>query len=111
MRKTPIGKAVGRNVVWHNFFYCSRSYYALGQIYRDFHVTENRECSMAVVANRSFPILCLRLDIVEIFHPPYSPLVSAIVTWVFRNRQGKCYEIVTFDFGYPYVHPVLRSLN
>ena len=56
-RETPTGRAVGRNVVWHNFLCCSKICYALGQFYRDCHITENRECSMAVVANRIFPIL------------------------------------------------------
>ena len=49
-RKTPTGRAVGRNVVWHNILCCSRICYALEQIYRDFHVTENRRCSKAFMA-------------------------------------------------------------
>ncbi len=40
MRKTPTGRAVGRNVVWHNFLWCSKICYALGQFYRDCHLTE-----------------------------------------------------------------------
>ena len=36
----PTGRAVGRSMVWHNFHYCSKIYYALGQFYQDFHVTE-----------------------------------------------------------------------
>ena len=39
-RKTPTGRAVGRSMVWHNFHYCSKIYYALGQFYQDFYVTE-----------------------------------------------------------------------
>ena len=39
-RETPTGRAVGRSMVWHNFHYCSKIYYALGQFYQDFHVTE-----------------------------------------------------------------------
>lgn len=42
-RETPTGRAVGRNVVWRNFHYCSKIYYALGQFYQDFHVTEKSE--------------------------------------------------------------------
>ena len=71
-QETPTGRAVGRNLVWHNILYCSKNYYAMGQFYRDCHVKENRECSMAVIANRTFPILCLILGIMEIFHPPYT---------------------------------------
>lgn len=39
-RETPTGRAVGKNVVWHNFHCCSKICYALGQFYRDYHVTE-----------------------------------------------------------------------
>ena len=39
-RETPTGKAVGRNVVWHNFLCCSKICYALEQFCRDYHVTE-----------------------------------------------------------------------
>ena len=39
-RKTPTGRVVGRNVVWHNFFCCSKMCYAWGQFYRDCHVAE-----------------------------------------------------------------------
>jgi len=66
---------------------------------------------MAVVANRTSSILCFRLGIMEISHPPLYPLVSAVVTWMFWVRQGKYYKIVTFGFKYPYAHPVLRFLN
>ena len=41
------------------------------------------------------PIMCFCLGIKGIFHPLLHPLVSAIVTWMFRRRQGKCYKIVT----------------
>ena len=36
-------------------------------------VSKNRECSMAVVANKTFPILCFCLGITRTFHPPYTP--------------------------------------
>ena len=107
-RETPTGKAVGRNVVWHNFLCCSGICYASGQFYRNCRVSKNRECSMAVVANKTFPILCFCLGITRTFHPLLYPLVSAIVTWIFMGRQGEYYKIVTSDFGFgfgcPYVH-------
>ena len=40
MRKTPTGRAVGRNVGWHNFLCCSKMCYALGQFYGACHITE-----------------------------------------------------------------------
>ena len=82
-RETPTGKAVGRNVVWHNFLCCSGICYASGQFYRNCRVSKNRECSMAVVANKTFPILCFCLGITRTFHPPYTPLVRVIITWTF----------------------------
>ena len=39
-RETPTGKAVGRNVVWHNFLCCSKICYASGQFYLNCHMTE-----------------------------------------------------------------------
>lgn len=57
-----------------NFLCCSKICYALEQFCGDCHVTENRECSMAVVANRIFPILFFCLGITGIFHPPLHPL-------------------------------------
>ena len=47
-----------------------------------------------VITNRTSPILCFCLGIMRAFHPPYTPLLRAIVTWVFENRQGKCYNLV-----------------
>ena len=73
MRRTPTGRAVGRNVVWHNFLCCLGTCYAFGQVCRDCHITENRECSMAFVTNRTSSILCLFLGIRGISHPPYTP--------------------------------------
>jgi len=32
MRKTPTGKAVGRKMVWHNFFFNQESFYAINTI-------------------------------------------------------------------------------
>ena len=40
MRETPTGRAVGRNVVWHNFLCCSKICYALGYLYRNCPVKE-----------------------------------------------------------------------
>lgn len=51
---------------------------------------------MAAVANKTFPILCFCLGITRTFHPLLYPLVSAIVTWMFMGRQGKCDKIITF---------------
>ena len=42
---------------------------------------QNRECSMAVVANKTFPILCFCLGYYGDFSSPLHPLVRAIVTW------------------------------
>jgi len=39
-RKTPTSRAVGKNWVWHNILCCLEICYALGQFYRDCHVTE-----------------------------------------------------------------------
>ena len=76
---------------------------------------KNRECSMTVIVNRSFPILCFYLRYYGDFSSPLHPLVRAIVTWRLWDRQEKCYKIVTFDFRYPYVHRManfaLWSLN
>jgi hypothetical protein len=94
-RETPTGKAVGRNVVWHNFLCCSGICYASGQFYRNCRVSKNRECSMAVVANKTFPILCFCLGYYGDFSSPLHPLVGAIVTWIFMWRQGKCDKIIT----------------
>lgn len=41
--ETPTGRAVGRNVVWHNFLCCLGICYALEQIYRDCPVKEKSE--------------------------------------------------------------------
>lgn len=43
MRKTSTGRAVGRNVAWHNFSFSSEICYALGEFYRDCHITEKSE--------------------------------------------------------------------
>ena len=59
---------------------------------------QNRECSMAVVANKTFPILCFCLGYYGDFSSPLHPLVGAIVTWIFVGRQGKCDKIVTLKF-------------
>ena len=32
-RKTPTGRAVGKNVAWHNFSFSSEICYALGEFY------------------------------------------------------------------------------
>ena len=56
-RETPTGRAVGRNVVWHNFSCCSKICYALGLFYRNCHITEKSR--MLHFANKTFSILCL----------------------------------------------------
>ena len=56
----------------------------------------NRRCTIAHSSYETSPIMCFCLGIKGIFHPLLHPLVSAIVTWMFRRRQGKCYKIVTF---------------
>ena len=73
MRKTPTGRAVGRNVVWHNFLCCSKICYALGQFYRNCPVTKNRRCAIAHCSYGTSPIMCFCLGIKGIFHPPYTP--------------------------------------
>ena len=39
-QKTPTGKAVGRNLLWHNFLYCSDICYAFMRLYLFCHITE-----------------------------------------------------------------------
>ena len=70
MRKTPTGRAVGRNVIWHNFLCCSGICYALGQIYLNWSVTENRRCAIAHSSYGTSPIMCFCLGITRTFHPP-----------------------------------------
>lgn len=69
----PTGRAVGRSMVWHNFHYCSKIYYALGQFYQDFHVTENRRCTIAHSSYGTSPIMCFCLDITEQLIPLIPP--------------------------------------
>ena len=71
-RETPTGRAVGRNVVWHNFLCCFGICYAFARLYLFCRITENRRSSMAVVANRTPPIMCFCLDITRFFHPTYT---------------------------------------
>ena len=59
-----------------NFLCCSGICYASGQFYRNCRVSKNRECSMAAVANKTFPILCFCLGITRTFHPPYTPFAT-----------------------------------
>ncbi len=40
------------------------------------------------ISRETSPIMCFCLGITRVFHPPLYPLVSAIVTWAFENRQG-----------------------
>ena len=69
---------------------------------------------MAVVANKTFPILCFCLGITRTFHPSYTP-GECHCNMDVLGRQEKCYKIVTYDFRYPYVHRMaifsLRSLT
>ena len=94
-RETPTGRAVGKISAWHNFLCYSKICYALGHFYRNYPVTEKSRMFYGIDANRTSSILCFRLGIIEIFHPPYTPLVGAIVTWIFMWRQGKCDKIIT----------------
>ena len=73
MRETPTIRAVGRNMVWHNFSCCSDICYAFMRLYLFCRITENRRSSMTVVANRTPPIMCFCLDITSFFHPPIPP--------------------------------------
>lgn len=50
-QETPTGRAVGWNVVWHNFLCCSDICYTFARLYLFCRITENRKSSMAVVAN------------------------------------------------------------
>ena len=51
----PTGKAVGRNLLWHNFLYCSDICYAFMRLYLFCHITEKsrmlhdgcRHCNMS----------------------------------------------------------------
>ncbi len=98
-RKTPTGRAVGRNVVWHNILCCSKICYALGQYYRDCHVTEKSRMFHGVCRQQIIPDCVFVQVLRELFIPlVLYPLVSAIVTWMLCVRQGKYYKIVTFQF-------------
>ena len=72
-RKTPTGRAVGRNVVWHNFSCCSKICYALGHFYRNYPVTEKSRMFYGIDANRTSSILCFRLGITEQLIPLIPP--------------------------------------
>ena len=97
MRKTPTGRAVGRNVAWHNFLCCSKICYALGQFYRNPPVTEKSRMfhSDCCQENILDPVFLFRYY--ENFSSPLIPLVSAVVTWMFWCRQGKYRIIVVFE--------------
>ena len=73
-RETPTGRAVGGNVVWHNFLCCPDICYALGEFYRDCHVVEKSRMLHGIIANKTFSILCFSLGVKGISHPPYTPL-------------------------------------
>ena len=57
---------------------------------------KNRRCAIANSSYGTSPIMCLILGIMEISHPPYIPLVDAIVTWMFRNRQDAKTKVIVF---------------
>lgn len=92
-QKTLTGKAVEGKMVWHNFFYCLRICYAWRHFYRACPVTEKRD-SITHGSYRTPPIMCFCLDIKGHFIP-LVPLLRAIVTWSFGERQEKCYNFIT----------------
>ena len=73
-RQTPTGRAVGRNVVWHNFLYCSGICYALGYFIGIAVCQKNRRCTIAPSSYGTSPIMCFYLGITEHLIPLVPPL-------------------------------------
>ncbi len=92
-RETPTGRAVGKNMVWHNFFYCSEICYAFAYICK-FRYIEKMGDSPQPQQPQNISHYMFLFKYYESFSSPLYTLVRAVITWAFWNRQDKHYEIV-----------------
>ena len=77
--KTPTGRAVGRNLAWHNSPYCSEICYAFAYIYKLCYIAKMRDAPKPIVAKEHLS-LCVLFRYYEGFSSPLYPLSRAIVT-------------------------------
>jgi len=55
-RKTPTGRADGKNVVWHNFSCCSDICYALAYICKFRYIAKKGDAPQTIVAAEHLPL-------------------------------------------------------
>ena len=94
-RETPTGRAVGRNVAWHNFSCFSGICYALGHFYRNYPVTEKQEMhhNLQQLRNISYYVFFVQV-LREYFIPLVPPLACHCNMDVFgtsRKMLQNCY--------------------